>query len=65
MTCATEPRPPHSAIDGWDVRPGEWYANVASRDAIALIRSFAPAAWVVEVGLDRGDLYFRADKPAP
>jgi SAM-dependent methyltransferase len=62
MTCATEPRPPHSAIDGWDVRPGEWYANVASRDAIELIRSFTPAAWMVEVALDRGDLYFRADK---
>lgn len=62
MTCATDPRPPHSAIDGWDVRPDEWYANVPSRDAIALIRSFAPALWSVEVGLDRGDLYFRADK---
>jgi hypothetical protein len=64
MTCATDPRPPHSAIDGWDVRPGEWYANVSSADAIDLIRSFAPAMWTFEVALDRGDLYFRVDKPS-
>ncbi len=64
MTCATEPRPPHSAVDGWDVRPGEWYANVATTAAIDLIRSFGPRAWLVEVALDRGDLYVRADKAA-
>lgn len=63
MTCATEPRPPHSAIDGWDVRPGEWYANVAPSDAIGLLQSFDAAAWQLEVALDRGDLYFRADRP--
>jgi SAM-dependent methyltransferase len=62
MTCATDPRPPHSAIDGWEVRPGEWYANVAPEDAIALIRSFTPRAWLAEVALDRGDLYVRVDK---
>lgn len=62
MTCATDPRPEHSAVDGWGLRPGEWYANVSARDAIAHIRGFGPRAWTVEVGRDRGDLYVRADK---
>jgi hypothetical protein len=28
LTCATEPRAPHSAYDGGQVRPGEYYGNV-------------------------------------
>jgi hypothetical protein len=63
MTCATDPRPPHSAIDGWDVRPGEWYENVPPAAVIELISRFAPSTWQLEVALDRGDLYLRADKP--
>jgi hypothetical protein len=64
MTCATVPRAPHSAIDGWEVRPDEWYENVAPADVLALTRTFDPATWQMEVALDRGDLYFRLDKPA-
>ena len=64
MTCATDPRPPHSAIDGWDVRPGEWYANVPSGEADRVDPIVRPGLVRVEVGLDRGDLYFRVDKPA-
>jgi hypothetical protein len=62
VTCATEPRAPHSAIDGWDVRPGEWYENVAPPAVLSLIRSLDPARWHLEVALDRGDLYLRADR---
>jgi SAM-dependent methyltransferase len=62
LTCATDPRPPHSAVDGWDVRPGEWYANVAPRELITLVRSFGPVRWTLEVALDRGDLFLRANK---
>lgn len=63
ITCATEPREPHSAVDGWEVREGEWYANVAARDMVALVRELGARSWVVEVARDRGDLYVRADKP--
>jgi SAM-dependent methyltransferase len=62
MTCATDPRPEHSAVDGWGLRPGEWYANIPAGEAIALVRGFGPVAWSVEGGRYRGDLYLRADK---
>lgn len=64
LTCATDPRPAHSAVDGWDLREGEWYANVAPGEMIAVVRDLAPQRWALEVGADRGDLYLRADKPA-
>lgn len=28
LTAATDPREPHSAIDGAALRPGEWYENI-------------------------------------
>lgn len=62
VTCATDPRPPHSAVDGWDVRPGEWYQNVDPEAMLALVRELGAARWLIEVALDRGDLYLRADK---
>jgi SAM-dependent methyltransferase len=34
VTCASDPRAPHSGIDGGAVRPGEWYQNVPL-DALA------------------------------
>jgi len=63
MTCATDPRAPHSAIDGWDVRPGEHYANVAPADVRTVVAGWNPATWSLEVALDRGDLYLRVDRP--
>jgi SAM-dependent methyltransferase len=63
VTCATDPRAPHSAVDGWEVRPGEWYANVPPAAVIALITRLGPASWQLEVARDRGDLYLRADRP--
>lgn len=32
MTCATDPRAPHSAVDGAGLKPGEWYGNVDTHD---------------------------------
>jgi hypothetical protein len=63
MTCATDPRAPHSAIDGWQVRPGEHYANVAPAAVQAVVDDWVTAGWSLEVALDRGDLYLRVDKP--
>ena len=63
LTWATDPRPEHSAVDGWGLRDGEWYANVAASEAIAFVRGVDPRRWLAEVGVDRGDLYIRADKP--
>lgn len=62
LTCATDPRPEHSAIDGWALREGEWYGNVPASHMIAVVRDLEPRRWLVEVGVDRGDLYLRADK---
>ncbi len=62
MTCATDPRPPHSAVDGWDVRDGEYYANVAAGDVRAMAAAWSARRWSVTVARDRGDLYLRVDK---
>ena len=32
ITCASTGRPPHSAIDGGAIRPGEWYSNVSAEE---------------------------------
>lgn len=64
MTCATEPRAPHSAVDGHDVRPGEHYANVAPAAVRRLVATWTTASWSLEVALGRGDLYLAASRPA-
>lgn len=63
VTCATDPRPPHSAVDGWALREDEWYENVPPTEVLALLRTWGATRWSLEVALDRGDLYLRADKP--
>jgi SAM-dependent methyltransferase len=61
VTCATDPRAPHSAVDGGGLRAGEWYQNVG-QDALA--------AWLVGMDvrhltvLPRGDLQCLAVKAA-
>ncbi len=62
MTCATDPRAPHSAVDGWDVRDGEHYANVAPAAVRALATTWSARTWSVTVARDRGDLYLRVDR---
>jgi hypothetical protein len=63
MSCATDPRPPHSAVDGLDVRDGEYYENVSPSALRATIRSWSTSERAMEVAGGRGDLYFRAVKP--
>lgn len=60
LTCATDPRAPHSAFDGAAVRDGEHYRNVTKTE----LRDALDAAGFVEVKIerdgDRGDLYATA-----
>ncbi len=63
VTCATDPRPPHSAVDGQEVRAGEHYANVAADDLLSVVRRLGAERWEVEVAAGRGDLYLAAQRP--
>ena len=62
MTCATDPRAPHSAVDGLDLREDEHYENVAARDLRALVGCWSVDRWSLEWAQDRGDVYLRVDK---
>ena len=62
LTCATDPRAPHSAIDGLDVRPAEHYRNLPPADVAHLARSWSTDRLSIEAHRGRGDLYVRADK---
>jgi hypothetical protein len=62
MSCATDPRPPHSAVDGHDVRPGEHYGNVSPAAVRAVLADWETTERSIEVAGDRGDLYVRAVK---
>lgn len=61
VTCATDPRAPHSGHDGGPPWPGEHYANIAPEELKAWL-----APWdeiEMEVHPDRGDLYATAMRP--
>ncbi len=60
VTCATDPRPPHSGIHGMRLLPGEHYRNVSERD----LRAMVPVRQVTTLVDDRaGDLGLWAVKP--
>ena len=60
ITCATDPRPPHSISGMVPPPPGEWYRNVAPDELLLPVRFlFRRADHVVQ---PRGDLYIRAVK---
>lgn len=62
VTCATDPRQPHSAVDGGPVRVDEHYENVRQFDLEVAAEG---AGFHVQQALthdDRGDLYLRAKK---
>lgn len=61
VTCATDPRAPHSGHDGGPVRGGEWYRNIAPEDLKAWLASWDDVE--IEVHVGRGDLYATAVKP--
>lgn len=57
VTCATEPRAPHSIVGAVPPPPGEWYGNVAPEDLLAPMRLlFRDVEWRTH---PRGDLYVR------
>lgn len=59
VTCATDPRAPHSAVDGMTVRSGEWYQNVP----LDAFRTWLDGVQVHHLDtLPRGDLQCLARK---
>lgn len=63
ITCATDPREPHSGADGGPVRDGEYYANVDPRDLGRWLEESGLVTEAVEIYLGRGDLYVAARRP--
>lgn len=63
LTCATDPRPPHSAVDGGRLRPGESYRNVPPGELRAWVGEWADRV-SIDVSEQDGDLYCLARKRA-
>ena len=55
ITCATDPRAPHSAFDGGPLQPAETYANIQPDDLAAWIDPLVEVE--IRVDDERGDLY--------
>jgi len=62
VTCATEPRPPHSAADGGPLRHGEYYRNVSPDELRAAMTAAGLEVVDAPAYLDRGDLYMAGRK---
>lgn len=60
-TCATDPRAPHSAVDGFDLRPGEYYANVGRTTLAHTLEKIGFQIMDIKTH-PRGDLYASAVK---
>jgi hypothetical protein len=62
MTCAAPGRPPHSAVDGGPLRPGEYYENV-TMDEFQKVASEA-GLQTIEISFrpELGDLYYLGEK---
>jgi hypothetical protein len=54
VTCATEPRAPHSSVDGAALRDGEYYGNVEWQ----VVRDVLRGSVVCKEVHPQGDLYF-------
>lgn len=61
LTCATDPRAPHSGHDGGPLQPGEHYANISEADLKTWLDRWDDVE--IEVHTDRGDLYACAMRP--
>jgi SAM-dependent methyltransferase len=57
VTCATDGRAPHSAIDGGGLRAGEFYRNLPATELVEWTRAHGVRALTAE-SWERGDLYF-------
>jgi hypothetical protein len=64
ITCATDPRAPHSSVDGGPLRSGEFYRNVPPQHLIRWVEHAGLQVLDHEVHLDRGDLYLVAEAAA-
>jgi SAM-dependent methyltransferase len=62
VTCATEPRRPHSAVDGGPLRHGEYYRNVLPDELRAAMTAAGLEVVDALAYLDRGDLYMAGRK---
>lgn len=62
VTCATNPRAPHSGHDGGTVRSDEHYRNIEPEELKGWLDRWDDVE--IEVHPDRGDLYATARKPA-
>jgi cyclopropane fatty-acyl-phospholipid synthase-like methyltransferase len=62
VTCATDGRAPHSAVDGGPVRAGEFYENVGPEYLLTCARAAGFAPLRFETHHERGDLYLLAVK---
>ncbi len=62
ITCATDGRAPHSAIDGGGLAPGEHYANVPKAALKRVLDDVGLVDVHVEAHPSRGDLYASATK---
>lgn len=58
LTCAAPDRDPHSALDGGQLRAGEFYRNVLPETLADWLRSFT--VHLLEYHPERGDLYAEA-----
>lgn len=58
VTAATNPRAPHSAVDGWDLRDGEYYENVDDILLSEFMRDLFDNVYVTTH--PRGDVYGKA-----
>jgi hypothetical protein len=62
VTCATDPRSPHSGEDGGPLKDGEFYRNVPPADLVRWTQQAGLLILEQEVHPDRGDLYLLAAK---
>lgn len=62
ITCATNPRAPHSAHDGGPIYEHEYYRNVEAEDLLPLLTEARFQFNTVEINRRRGDLYVAATK---
>lgn len=63
ITCATDPRAPHSAVDGGPIRDGEYYGNVGGQALFGWMIQAGLEVRVLEVHEGRGDLYALGVRP--
>jgi SAM-dependent methyltransferase len=63
LTAAMDPRPPHSAVDGGELRADEHYQNLNPNQLDTLLDKLGYGEYTIETHTDRGDLYGVGLKP--